>query len=256
MKGTNQSVKQERASLGNRVLDYFHDKLPTPDLLVFLDDTDWAEFRKFYGAANRGFFALTHKHAYYQRNKQVPWPPYMASQLVKLDRVSQKVSFPYDAAIYLYGSTCRDQTSLTMTLAHELQHFIQYGSDSVTWALNTLIPSLQREVIAARGIIWPDIPIEREARIVSKRAAQAIVGSENTDLHIESRLREASSSDEIADWEFIRDVDTTQEYGDLPRHTRRLFKERLTPVRKELENVLVDAKKDPKFPTIDLEMMF
>jgi hypothetical protein len=256
VKGTTQSVTQERDAWANRVLGYFDGKLPTLNLLLFLDDADWAEFRKSHGTANRGFFAPTHGYAYHKLNRQVPWPPYMASQLTKLDPVSYKSSFPYDGAIYLYDSTCRDETSLTMTLAHELQHFIQYGSDRATWAFNTLIPSLQREVIKALGIIWPDIPIEREARIVAKRAAQALVGIEKTDLHIESRSQEASSSAEIADWKFIREVDTTKEYGDLPEHTRRLFQQKLTPVRTELEEILIEAKKDPQFPQINLETMF
>ena len=179
----------------------------------------------------------------------------MASHLAKLDPVSYKRSFSYDCAIYLYDSTCRDELSLTMTLAHELQHFIQYGSDRTTWAFNTLT-NLRREVIEPLGIIWPDIPIEREARIVAKRAAQALVVIENADLHIGSRSKEASTSGEVSDWNFIRDVDVSREYTDLPGHTRRLYNHRLARIRPELEDTLSKLKEDPLFPSIDLETMF
>jgi hypothetical protein len=256
VQGTNQSVTQERSSWANRVLAYFDDRLPTLDLLVFLDDVDWEQFRTVYGPANRGWFSPTHEFAYYRRIRQAQWPPRMAMQLVKLDPVSYKPSFPNDCAIYLYDSSCRDEPSLTMTLAHELQHFIQYGNDRTTWAFNTVILSLPREVIEPLGIIWPDIPIEREARIVAKRAAQALIGNENAEFHIESRSKEASTSGEVSDWNFIREVDVSREYTDLPGHTRRLYQHRLWRVRPELEDVLSKLKEDPLFPSIDLDTMF
>ena len=75
----------------------------------------------------------------------------------------------FDDFIYLHGSTCSSAMGLTMTLAHELQHFIQHSQQTRLWAANSLIPKLKKATIRALGLRWCDIPHEREARIVSSR---------------------------------------------------------------------------------------
>lgn len=165
-----------------------------------------------------------------------------------------EANFPYDFGIYLYDSTCHEEASLTMTLAHELQHSIQHERDFTTWAFNTLIPSLHHKKLAAVGLLWQDIPIERDARIVAKRAAETLVGPEKTMSYIEERLAGASNDIDVADWKFIREVDASQPYDDLPGETRRLF-QRLAPFRAELEKILSDAKKDPEMAALDLSMV-
>ena len=69
----------------------------------------------------------------------------------------------FDELIYLHGSTCASEVGLTMTFAHELQHFVQHGNMLTLWAANTLIPQLPKSVINALGLRWCDIPHECEA---------------------------------------------------------------------------------------------
>jgi hypothetical protein len=200
-----------------------------------------------------GVFSPANEFSYYRQNRWVPWPPGMADLLVKVESI-HKVEFPYDLAIYLYYSTCREEASMTMTLAHELQHSIQHEIDFNTWAFNTLIFGLRPETTAACGLQWEDIPTERDARIVAKRVTETLVGREKTDLYIEQRLAEATKDIDVADWNFIRNVDTSEPYNDLPGETRRLF-QRLAPIRTELENILLQAKKDPEMAGLDLSMV-
>jgi len=75
--------------------------------------------------------------------------------------------WPFASVIYLHGSTCEKDVGLTITFAHELQHFLQYANERRLWAVNSLLvnlPNLPTEDLKA---IW-DFPIEREARIVAK----------------------------------------------------------------------------------------
>jgi hypothetical protein len=51
----NPSIKQERIAWATRVFEYFGDTLPKRQLLVYLDDEDWREFRNKLGTTNRGF---------------------------------------------------------------------------------------------------------------------------------------------------------------------------------------------------------
>ena len=81
------------------------------------------------------------------------------------------MTFPYESLIYLHGSTCETDIGLTMTLAHELQHFLQYTNERHLWTANTLLmklPSLPTDDLKACS----DFPVEREARITAKKVAE------------------------------------------------------------------------------------
>ena len=67
---------------------------------------------------------------------------------------------------------------MTMTFADELQHFVQYGFTRRLWAEGGLISRLPKEVIEMEELNWPDIPHEREARIVAKRVGVKLRGAE------------------------------------------------------------------------------
>src|SRR5713226_6085130 len=49
------------------------------------------------------------------------------------------------------------------------ENFIQHESALRLWAANTLVPNLAKPVIKALGLTWCDLPVEREARIITKR---------------------------------------------------------------------------------------
>jgi hypothetical protein len=89
------------------------------------------------------------------------------------------------------------------------------------WALNTLIQNLSN-AIEAEGLQWSDVPIEREARSVSKRTAEKLFGRERVQQFVESKVAVATDKDEKADWQFIRGLDPLLPY-DLAIETRLIF---------------------------------
>ena len=159
----------------------------------------------------------------------------------------------FDDFIYMHGSTSYDSLSLTMTLAHELQHFVQHESAISLWAANSLVPKLPNDVIATLGLTWCDIPHECEARIVSKRIAEGLFGGARTDQHIEAKIGQRVTDADAADWECIRRLDTSVPY-DLDAETGLLFA-RLKPYRQDLEKVLQSLKSYPDFGTVDLDAL-
>ena len=87
-----------------------------------------------------------------------------------------------------------------MTLAHELQHSIQHAADRDIWAYNTLVMQLPKTRIRELGLTWQDVPTEREARIVAKRACELILGVEPTADYIEQRISSAALERDRNDW--------------------------------------------------------
>jgi hypothetical protein len=141
-----------------------------------------------------------------------------------------------------------------MTFAHEMQHFVQHASVPALWAANSLIHNLPKRVIAALALTWCDIPHEREARIVSKRTAECLLGAEATRRYIDAKIAERVTNDDAADWQFIRDLDTSTPY-DLARETG-LFFPRLRDYKSELEGVREElAVDDPIFSCVDLDVL-
>jgi hypothetical protein len=160
----------------------------------------------------------------------------------------------FDDLIYLHGSTCSSDMGLTMTLAHELQHFIQHSERTQLWAANSLIPKLKKTTVMALGLRWCDIPHEREARIVSKRIAEQIFGAELVRQYIDGKITESVTECDAADWECIRGLATSTTY-DLASATK-LFFPRLRDHKPELERTLRGFQfEDPDFPRVDLEAL-
>jgi hypothetical protein len=137
-----------------------------------------------------------------------------------------------------------------MTLAHELQHFVQYGSTRKLWAENSLIPMLSRDVIVVSGLQWSDIPIEREARTVSKRIAEKLFDADRVARYIDIRIGRALNAADQTDWKFVRGLSTSVPY-DLESGTRSIYA-RLCPFRREIEELLKGLKDDPDFAPVDL----
>ena len=242
--------KQQEATAG-RVLDYFGGCLPSSRLLCFLDDDDPRALRKQYGSANRGGYMPIHD------NIALPnLPGYVTDCIFVDDGVS--VPFPrvVDDLIYLYGSTCANDVGLTMTLAHELQHAIPHANVRKVWAVNGLVPNLDRKIIDALKLTWVDIPIEREARIVSKRAALYLFGEQRVTRYIDEKIGEHVSEADAADWQFVHKL-TASSSVDLVVESKRLFT-RLKGYKAEVEAALQEMKgsNNPDFLDIDLNAFF
>jgi hypothetical protein len=240
------SVRVQRETVAQRVLTQFGDRLPDLRLLCFLDTEDWQPFRDYAGEANRGFYTPLKRDTF----TWPPWPDYVMAHIFVNDPASISVGRAFDHVIYLHGSSCEDQVGLTMTLAHELQHFVQYGSARKVWAENSLIPMLSRDVIAASGLQWSDIPIEREARTVSKRIAEKLFDADRVARYIDTRITGALNAADRADWKFVRELSTSVPY-DLESATRLIYK-RLYSFRGEIKGLLEGLKDDPDFAPVDL----
>jgi hypothetical protein len=252
VRGRDDSVKEQRRAWAARVIEYFSDKLPTLRLLVFVDDTDAPTLTT--GPTMRGRFQPTSK----QHFNATCWPRVLAEKLRTININAPESTFHYDAVIYVPDSTCNGETneaSLTMTPAHELQHFIQYGSNRDLWAWNTVPGNLLKTTITRLGLKWRDIPIEYEARVVAKRAAQTILGEKRTAGYIECRINERVTDSDADDWQFIQGIDTSSTGPfDCAAKTQELF-QRLVPVRNELEQALDNSRRLPEFANLNLDEM-
>jgi hypothetical protein len=233
------------------VLREFGDGLPELRLLAFFDDHDWAEIKSpppwGLGPENRGFYTAIKKDTF---RGNWNWPQCMTNKIFGNTHWAADDERFFDHLIYLHGTTCADATGLVMTFSHELQHFAQYGFRRELWAVGRLIHNLPKEIIDSFGLNWPDIPHEREARIVAKRAAIELCGSDAVKQYVERKIREGNSTMEVEDWQFSLRLDPSITY-DLAGETKRIF-QRLKPHRQALEKILQGFRSDSDYKDIDL----
>lgn len=202
-------VGKRREELARNVRSYFLVDLPTPAekrTICYLDNQDRAWLKQLWGGeSNRGV------HWPIRGQGLCDWPQDMWNTIAPVDELSGKISWPYDSVIYLHGSTCANEVQLAMTLAHELQHFCQYGNHPQLWALNFLLsklPYLPTNELKH----WYHLPVEREARIIAKRITESIFGKEVVAEHVKKMERMGTSFEDIADWMFIDSLDSGETY--------------------------------------------
>lgn len=252
VKSEDPALTAKREAAAWRVLNYFGGGLPASRLLCFLDDDDPSTLKGERGSANRGLYGPIH-----DSTPLADWPDYVTACILADDGISLQFPRVIDDLVYLYGSTCANEVGLTMTLAHELQHVIQHANFRKLWAVNGLVSQLNKTVIAALKLQWADIPIEREARIVSKRVAVHLFDEWRVTQFIDEKIEEGitqSDVGDVADWQFVRTL-TPSSSVDLVTDTQRLFK-RLKGYRSELEAVLQEKKNVPGFDDIELAPYF
>jgi Zn-dependent peptidase ImmA (M78 family) len=183
---------------------------------------------------NRGFF--TSLNGEMLLTLGIPtdkWPEYITRHFLArdpetdkyiLDPKTGRIPFVYDQVIYLYGTTCADSVGRVMTLAHELQHFVQYGFHR----------ELHKRNFEFCGRLPAyEIPTEKEARITAKRIAEKLCGMEQVAHYIARKISDADSrgaleadeikqwEDEAKDWRFIQKLDSSISY-DLEIETERV----------------------------------
>jgi hypothetical protein len=248
VKSEDAAVKTQREVVAQHVIWYLGLCLPEARLLCFLEDEDPYMLRVELGPANRGLYGPIHNNT-----PLAEWPEYVTDCIYFDDGFSVLCTRGIDELIYLHGSTCVDEVGLTMTLAHELQHAIQHSNVRQLWAVNSIVNQLEKTVINTLQSTWADIPIEREARIVSKRAAVHLFDEQRVTQYIDEKIREYVSDSDVADWQFARSL-TPSDSVDLAGSTRMLF-QRLKGYRAELEVVLQRKQRDnpEDFSDIDLD---
>jgi hypothetical protein len=170
-----------------------------------------------------------------------------------VDDVSSVPKPAFEHFIYLHGSICKDPVGLTMTFAHELHHFVQSVCSPIAASASRLVYALKYET--GNPADWNDwfcFPHERDARIVAKRIALAIVGPGDVEKYVERRISEAVKEVDLRDWNFIQGMAPTETY-DFPAATREAYRD-LGPFRDQLVRILKQNKSD--FPGVgvgDLE---
>jgi hypothetical protein len=225
------AVRHHREATAQRVIDYFGDRLPPMRLLCFLDDNDSGRLR-----GERGRYETIH-----DGTPLAHLPDYVSERIYVDDHVSFYFPRVIDGLVFLYGSTCANEVGLSMTLAHELQHTVQRNNMRQLWAANSLVNQLKNEVFDTLKMTWSDIPIEREARIVSKHAAVQLFDEQRVTEYIEERIREHVSDGDFADWQFIHSI-APMDSVDLLGGTRKLFQQ-LKDYKPELESALLELRK-------------
>lgn len=244
VKADDQATRKQREVAAQRVLDCFELQLSDRQLLCFLDNEDWHAFKRENGVANRGFYSRV----------KAAHPHWQIAPAYILESVFSSGVPASDDFIYLHGSTCSNEVGLTMTLAHELQHFVQRTSRTRLWAANTLVPNLTTAAIKDLGLKWCDVPHEREARIVAKRTAEKLFGAEAVRHHIDARIGQRITAADADDWECIRGLVTSIQF-DLATETK-LFFPRLKDHMPQLQAALRHFQSDdPDFAEVDLNAL-
>jgi hypothetical protein len=169
----------------------------TSTVICLIDNQENATLRLARGPANRGiFFPVTNEHV------RDLIPDYFRNSILHLDCSTLSLERLYDCVIYMHGSTAASEIGLTLTLAHELQHFIQYATNRSTWATDKLLQKL-RMTHEEEFRQWADFPIEREARVVSKRVAIEMHGHLAVEDFIRQERAKHITDADVLDCDFL-----------------------------------------------------
>jgi hypothetical protein len=201
-------VRERITLLANKVISAFEPGLPPASLLCFIDGQEWEALRLERGFANRGFYAVFE----YREPPWIDWPRRIVERVLIENPRAGLLECPYDHFIYVHQSTAATDVGLVMTLAHELQHFIQHQGQPKLWAESTVATSLTREIVTAYGLSWADIPIEYEARLVAKRVSELLFGYEAVAGYIDSQIAANVTTEDAADWKFVRSLESSASY--------------------------------------------
>jgi hypothetical protein len=226
-------AKAHREAICGRVLDYFEQYFrigPEPRAVCVLDNMDHDFLKQeFGGVANRGI------HWPIRGQGLGIWPYYVRDVIAWYDEQAGEVVWPYASVIYLHGSTCDSDVGLTLTFAHELQHFLQYAHERLLWTMNKLLVDIHNEEFS----VWWDFPVEIEARIIAKRVAESLFGAEPVRKHIQERIKAHLTDNDVKDWEFVQGINPSVPYS-LTEGTKTLVLKH----RRQLEEYVRRCKDD------------
>ncbi len=138
--------------------------LPKSRLLCFIDDVNSPWFVGTCGGTEaRGVYTPVRGSG--------TLPDYLNSHVI----VGTELAF--DSLIYIPGTTSHADTFLfVVTLAHELQHFVQSGkAPNARWVSSVLYDYLPNWELGKNHETW-DIPAERDAIKVSKQVSESVLG--------------------------------------------------------------------------------
>jgi len=128
-------VKAHREAIGRRVLSYFEQYFCIAKqarvACIFAED-DCIKSQLDSAPAERGLFVPPKNLAL--NLGLVYFPQFVRDIIAPVDERTWKCIFPYAGMILVHGSTCDTDIGLTLTFAHELQHFLQYTNEKTNLA--------------------------------------------------------------------------------------------------------------------------
>jgi hypothetical protein len=219
-------VMQHRQTVASRVAAYFEDHFSLPDryrVVCLLDDQDFFELKLRAGQANRGIHLRLEGAALAGVVPQHFW-----NVLRPINATTGKCPSLFDSVVYLHGSTCETDIGLTLALAHELRHVVQYATQPKVCAANALLQRLP-EPFNRDFTVWWDFPIEIDARIVAKGVAETSFGAEAVREYILARIESPVTEGDAKDWEFVLNINTAEPY-DYIADTNRLVEKYRQPL--------------------------
>lgn len=209
-----------------------------PRVVCIFDKDDCLKERWGRDAAERGGFMPTEGLPLYN------FPQYTRDIIAPTDKRTNEVDIPYAGVIVMYGSTCETEIGLTLTFAHELQHFLQYTNAKPLWVMNMLLASLRHEEFK----VWWDFPHEIEARTTAKKVAECLFGTEPVKEYIQERIKAHITCNDVDDWKFIQGIDLSIPYK-LAEATKSLVQRH----RRQLEEFLKRCKNNEAGALRDLK---
>jgi hypothetical protein len=169
-----------------------HFTLPPYKLLCFFDDDNPQQFDSDIGASYCGVHAPI-------IGSGLDWPSYVDSLF--FDKTGE---FAFQNVIYINGRTCSSVPGTVITLAHELQHFVQYGFLRKLWRTNSLIYSILRDGPPTTTRSW-DLPLEIDSTAISKRVAELVLTKDVVEAHTEAQIAIGNDPEK---WRFFRTLST------------------------------------------------
>lgn len=224
-------VKAHKEMVCMRVLDYFERDFriaAEPRVACIIDDNDCKRSEWHLGAGVQGFHVPKEMASEYFR-------VYKREIIAPIDERTYKFNCPYARVVYLFGSTSETDIGITLTFAHELQHFLQYTKDKPLWVKNTLLMSLHNDEFKVR---W-NYPVEIEARATAKKVAECLFGAEPVREYIQERIKAHITDNDVRDWEFVQRIVSSEHYN-LAEGTKPLVHRH----RRQLEEFLQRCKND------------
>lgn len=210
-----------------------------PRVICIFDDQDHMYLKQEPGGeANRGV------HWPIRGQGISDWPWYTHDIIAQPDYTTGNVVWPYASVIYLHGSTCESDIGLTLTFAHELQHFLQYVQEKPLWALNILLINLRNEEFK----VWWDFPVEIQARVTAKRVAEMLYGKKAVREFILCRIEAHITDIDAEDWKYVQGIDSSVDYS-LAEETKSLVRR----FREQLESELQRRGNDPDFVGLNVD---
>ncbi len=155
-------------SLCQKVLGCF--RLPHQSLICIFDNMERPEFTRCFGEGCCGFFYPTQFPT-----SALGFDFRLPSDIIERLRDSQDRT--YDILIYLTHRVCQSTTGTVITIAHELQHFMQYGFSYKVYMANDAIRQI-RTIKENNSLPW-GLPAEHEAVLASKKVSEEVLGKDS-----------------------------------------------------------------------------